>query len=130
MINETHSLFHSFSIILATILCCEIFFKISLIKNFKELIKLQKNSISIIKSDKISDHWKEKIVVEYAKKIAISAVKVPILLIIIFLPLILWLTIFKNLSLETTSWFLTSMELFLITISSIFYFIIRKYRHG
>ncbi|PJB82003.1 MAG: hypothetical protein CO089_02395, partial [Zetaproteobacteria bacterium CG_4_9_14_0_8_um_filter_55_31] len=85
-------------------------------------------SVLVIRSNKISDHWKEKVVLVYAKKIAVNSVMLGVYFAVIagaiYIAILLADVIaVKDLSVE--EFFLSSQGLLLVSITSMFYFYAR-----
>ena len=73
--------------IIVLIICVasvEIFVRARLQQICKEVLKVSKNVVHIIKQNKISDHWKEKAVPAYALRIMLLCGKMLVTLLLIF----------------------------------------------
>lgn len=65
-----------------TILAVEVFLRTNFKVNINTILRLSKRSSATIRSAKISDHWKEKALIQYALRIFVHS-----------LQLLLWLTL-------------------------------------
>lgn len=54
---------------LLSLLAIEIFIRLPFIKHGKQLLNIANKSVSVLISRRISDHWKEKVLLYYAQKL-------------------------------------------------------------
>ncbi len=73
----------------ATLIAVEIFLRTSFRKNVHELLDFTKRSTHTISSAKISDHWKEKVLLHYSGKIFINSLRLFLCLSLTVLPIII-----------------------------------------
>tara|TARA_Y100001970_G_scaffold73712_1_gene93532 strand:+ start:7583 stop:7945 length:363 start_codon:yes stop_codon:yes gene_type:complete len=71
------------SIILLVILTCEFLRFVKIIQLVKNNIKIYKKIIKLFNLKKISDHWKEKAILNYSKNLFLVSLKIISILIII-----------------------------------------------
>ena len=57
------------TVILSTIICIEIFLKLPIFGHLSKIRGYSSRSIGVVKAKKISDHWKEKVLPVYSRKI-------------------------------------------------------------
>lgn len=78
----------------------ELFLRLSVAEKAKNLLHTGKKVTSVIASKKISDHWKEKVVLQYALRMFLGTLQLAALLIISFLPILflVWLDHLLNFS--------------------------------
>ena len=113
-------------LVIVCIISFELFIRLNFINLFAEIIKWSKKSINLLKSSRISDHWKEVVIPVYALKI----MKIS-LLIFFILSIIIILFISAN-------YFYGGLIIYLLSIYGIFesiiivylYSILRKFLHN
>lgn len=78
-------------IIVVSMLAVELFLKLPVRQSVEELLRVTKKSSHVVLSPHISDHWKEKVMLVYAKQAFSNTVKLTAVILIfasaIFLPL-------------------------------------------
>lgn len=108
----------------------EYFIRLPFLSRAKALLRTSNKAVHIISSTKISDHWKEIVLLRYSQKLAIHTVIIALMLVggfsLVVLPALLldWLFVPKLAVIESLS---TLLGLMCMTISSTLYIILRKY---
>ena len=92
------------------------------LNNFTIILKLTKKIIHTLLSKKISDHWKEKILLRYSLNIFLSSLK-NLLILILILIIIFLINYFNN---EFVSFLLSLKGLSIVSIYMLFYYKIRN----
>ncbi len=121
------------SILLASLLALiavEYFFRLPFVSRVRALTKLANKSARVLLSKKISDHWKEIVLLHYARELAIHTVILALMLfgcvLLVVLP-----TLFLDWSLEPDPLIISSFSSVLglssITIVSFLYIFLRKH---
>lgn len=88
----------------ATAIAVEIFLKTPMLSWVNDLTVTGQKSVHMVSSEKISDHWKEKVLLRYSGSIAVNTLKILFGMFIIFMPIIL-LCLFNTSVLSlTTAW--------------------------
>lgn len=116
------------SVVIA-ILAVEIFIRLPVITTTTQLLNLVKKVLTVIQSPKISDHWKEKVLLRYSLDLAVMAWKIAFLL--LFLGLAIAGTTFAldwliGNTLPTIEFLLTWQGLTIATITSLAYYFVRQ----
>jgi len=118
-----------FILLLGTLLSNELIIRMPLGKNYAAFIKLVGKIFRILRSPRISDHWKEQVVVHYAANLLAYVFMFLVLLVLALFPLslCLWLVSasFEQMLILSTNPILISI----ITIISIL-FILFRLRHN
>lgn len=65
------------------ILSVEVFIRLSFISHLNSILKVTKRVIHVIPKNKISDHWKEKVIPEYALRIMKYSLQILLILFLI-----------------------------------------------
>ena len=74
-------------VIVSTILAVEVFLHTKIKQNVDAMLDFMKRSASTIKSVRISDHWKEKVIAHYALKIFINSFQLLFSLMLVIAPI-------------------------------------------
>ena len=98
--------------LIATIFCIEIIFRLPFLNNLFLLKNLLYKLINLFRSSNISDHWKEKVYLNYDKKLFYCSILIPIHLFLSFLPLSLILLFFENFDLIANIKFIIILSIF------------------
>lgn len=73
---------------ITTALIVELFFYLPVRRHVQQLINSSRKAVRIVSSNSISDHWKEKALLHYARQIFLFSIYLLLLLPIIFLPVL------------------------------------------
>ena len=111
---------------LATSLSCEFLYKNKFLKYLKKIIYIFKNLNKILKSDLISEHWKERIVFFYSIKLLFYSFYIPLMFILCISPIVIVLFLISNNRDEFLSHIYSPINALLISIVVIIYFNLRK----
>jgi len=115
---------------LLALLASEYFFRLPFIPHAKAVLSIQHKAFAVIRSAKISDHWKEIVLLCYAKKLAMHTFIIALMLLggfsLVVLPALFvdFLWVLKPSVLESFS---TWLGLICMAISSSCYILLRKY---
>lgn len=115
--------------ILLTIVAVEYFYRLPFAKNIADLNSTFSRSLATLKSPNVSDHWKEVVLLRYARDTLISTIRLASLLIGCLLLLSLMTLFIDWLLLPSPSVFelVSSMlGLLIMTISSLAYAVLRR----
>ncbi len=116
--------------VLMSLLAIEIFIRLPFIKYGKQLLNTANKSVNVLISRKISDHWKEKVLLYYALKLLLHTITLTsmlgFILIIIFLPAWILDQLFIN-ELHIIESFLSLSGLLSMSTAALIYILIRKH---
>ncbi|VFN06179.1 MAG: hypothetical protein BECKG1743D_GA0114223_112411 [Candidatus Kentron sp. G] len=112
-------------LILSTVLSSELALRLPFVRTLKTLAATLKKSGDVLFSRNISDAWKEKILSVYALRIFLNSLLLPLLLVMVFAPIFLVTRLMSPTTFVALGVLTSTYNLLLITISSVFYLIIR-----
>jgi hypothetical protein len=114
---------------LVTILAVELLLRLPLLAEVRNLSALLQKVTRIVSSKRISDHWKEKVLLVYARNLAILTLKLAAVLLGTGLAVVVgsialdWIV--KS-QVSTVEYLMTPQGIGLATIVSILYFVLRR----
>ena len=73
-------------LLISTLIAVELFIRLPLIANVKGLTHVMNKAFKVLKSPRISDHWKEKATQAYSLKLFVHSIKVLVLLMVALAP--------------------------------------------
>jgi len=113
---------------MAGVIAVELFIYLPLAANAKCMLKMSHRAVTVIRSKKISDHWKEKIMLSYAQAVAVNSVMLAIYFIIVAVSVYSFL-LFADMVMVGDSivqdFFFSSQGLLLVSVISMAYFFVR-----
>lgn len=74
-------------LLLGDILCGELLIVFPLLKQAHQLTDLIRHILKILPSPRISDHWKERVVMAYARRLLVYSLSVPLMLLLAIAPI-------------------------------------------
>tara|TARA_B110000503_G_scaffold91898_1_gene138706 strand:- start:4852 stop:5238 length:387 start_codon:yes stop_codon:yes gene_type:complete len=117
--------------VLSCLLVVELFMRLPLFKAIKELSAIASKSSKVVSSAHISDHWKEKILPQYAKIMALRSLSILFWLLLIF-ALVIGFIVTAEIALSATesvlNWLATYQGITAATVFSLVYYWLRKRR--
>lgn len=128
--------YYIISIVIAlvlTVFAIECFFRLPVVKHFKMLMQCSNKALRVITSKRISDHWKERILLVYARKMALHSIVMGLgmvtCILLILVPaylLDIWLLLIPSIM----DVFISPAGLFGISIAAIFYLMLKRKYHA
>ncbi len=87
MTNLDLGFWHFAVLSFGSILSCDLLFRLPLFKNLKNLDYLLRRILKILRSSRVSDHWKERVMLVYAFQLLRLSLALPVLLLTALSPL-------------------------------------------
>ena len=111
---------------LAVIMAVEIFLRTNIRTNVAEMFSFMKRSTSTIASARISDHWKEKVLVHYSFMILINSLQLFLYLLLIFSPIVAIHLVASQFETDLISLLITPLGLIVSIVFASCYMLVRS----
>lgn len=105
---------------------CECFLRLPFAENINTLILYTLKSYRAISSERISDHWKEKVLLIFAAKIFRTCLMLFLFLLLSLAPLVLWHYLAVMLGLDFFAFVFETTGMVAMTAVAVLYLLVRK----
>ena len=116
-----------FGTVLIGVFVAEVFCRFPFLSILRSVLRTAKKAALVIASPKISDHWKEKVILKYASQLASQTFRIAIIFIFLFVIIGGIILGFEFIfSVNLFEWVVSNIGLIVTTAVSLFYVILRK----
>ena len=105
----------------------ECLIRLDILGNLKKLSIVVKKTLWVIHSPRISDHWKEKILLSYSIQLFISSISLFILLIVASFPIVITTFVLYGVDYPLFEYVTSAVGIVIATISATMYMLLRTY---
>lgn len=110
----------------AVVVAVEIAIRLPLLELWRELQCTVKSVSRVVASRKISDHWKEKVLLAYSRKLMVHSLRLLLFLLCILSPLLLALVVANAFGLQLAELMISTPGTLLTLILALVYVMVRK----